>query len=169
MPSASRLLKIRGRSATPRGSRECRALGAPAASCAKKSTRVRNHGHAGITRHSPRNGFNGFLRALPGDRAFLSPSSPRSLLLKNLTPASGRQNHTTSPSAKPSAFVSALLASTASRPAFVTIASRPSVGRDGEGYAGDLGQRRSGKFFEMGLDRWNHVEPVQQIRFCAQA
>src|SRR6266849_4047109 len=28
-----------------------------------------------ITRHSPRNGFNGFLRALPGDRACLSPSS----------------------------------------------------------------------------------------------
>jgi hypothetical protein len=83
----------------PRGRRECRAPGAPAASCAKKSTRVRNHGHAGITRHSPRNGFNGFLRALPGDRALLSPSPPRSLLLKSLTPASGRQNHTTSPSA----------------------------------------------------------------------
>ena len=31
-------------------------------------------GHTGITRHSPRNGFNGFLRALPGDRAFLPPS-----------------------------------------------------------------------------------------------
>ena len=28
-----------------------------------------------IARHSPRNGFNGFLRALPGDRAFLPPSS----------------------------------------------------------------------------------------------
>jgi hypothetical protein len=27
-----------------------------------------------ITRHSPRNGFNGFLRALPGDRACLPPS-----------------------------------------------------------------------------------------------
>src|SRR6202022_205286 len=44
-----------------------------------------------------RNGFNGFLRALPGDRAFLSPSS--ALLLANLTPASRRQDHTTSPSA----------------------------------------------------------------------
>src|ERR1700726_1898585 len=46
-----------------------------------------------------RDGFNGFLRTLPGDRAFLSPSSLRSLLLKNLAPASERQNHTTSPSA----------------------------------------------------------------------
>jgi hypothetical protein len=50
-------------------------------------------------RHSPRNGFNGFLRALPGDRAFLPPSPLRNLHLRNLTPASGRQNHTTSPSA----------------------------------------------------------------------
>jgi len=49
---------------------------APAAACAVvESTRVSHHGHTGITRHSPRNGFNGLLRALPGDRAFLSPSS----------------------------------------------------------------------------------------------
>src|SRR3954452_4652776 len=42
----------------------------------------------------------------------------------NLMPASGHQNHTTSPSAS-APFVSAAFASTASRPAFVTIASRP--------------------------------------------
>jgi hypothetical protein len=64
-----------------------------------ESARVSHHGHAGNVRHSPRNGFNGFLRTLPGDRAFLPPSPLRSLLLKNLTPASGRQDHTTSPSA----------------------------------------------------------------------
>ena len=45
-----------------------------------------------------RNGFNGFLRTLPGDRAFLSPSL-RGLIPRNLTPASRRQDHTTSPSA----------------------------------------------------------------------
>ncbi len=79
----------------------------------------------------------------------------------NLTPASRRQNHTTSPSAAPLSAkgfdgLSAVrlrairsltglidppchplaspdaAASTASRPASVTIASRPSVGRDGE-------------------------------------
>ena len=38
------------------------------------NTRVSHHGHTGNTRHSPRNGFNGFLRALAGDRACLSPS-----------------------------------------------------------------------------------------------
>jgi len=46
----------------------------------------------------------GLLRALPGDRAFLSPSSLRNLFPRNLTPASGRQDHTASPSAT-AAFV----------------------------------------------------------------
>jgi hypothetical protein len=62
------------------GRRECRTLGASVAACAVKiSTRVSHHGHTGITRHSPRNGFNGFLRALLGDRAFLPPSSAKLL------------------------------------------------------------------------------------------
>jgi hypothetical protein len=61
-----------------------------------------------------RNGFNGLLRALPGDRALLPPSSAdlvlsapgrADLTSANLTPASGRQDHTTSPSAATS-FVS---------------------------------------------------------------
>ena len=64
--------------------------------CSVKNTRVSHHGHTGITRHSPRNGFNGFLRALPGDRACLPPSSTD--CSANLTPASGRQDHTPSPS-----------------------------------------------------------------------
>src|ERR1700752_5037650 len=34
----------------------------------RKNTRVSHHGHTGNTRHSPRNGFNGFLRDLLGDR-----------------------------------------------------------------------------------------------------
>jgi hypothetical protein len=58
-----------------------RVQGMPGARCARslackiESTRVSHHGHTGIIRHSPRNGFNVFLRALSGDRAFLSPSS----------------------------------------------------------------------------------------------
>jgi hypothetical protein len=35
----------------------------------KKAYERSHHGHAEIIRHSPRNGFNGFLRDLPGDRA----------------------------------------------------------------------------------------------------
>jgi hypothetical protein len=47
-----------------------------------------HHGHTGITRHSPRNGFNGFFRALPGDRAFLPPS-PRGFLSAKLDASVG--------------------------------------------------------------------------------
>src|SRR5436190_20045504 len=64
----------------------------------KKAYEHSHHGHTEDTRHSPRNGFNGLLRDLPGDRAFLSPS-PAEFLPRNLTPASRRQDHTTSPSA----------------------------------------------------------------------
>ena len=34
-----------------------------------------HHRFTGFTRHSPRNGFNGLFRALPGDEFVLSPSS----------------------------------------------------------------------------------------------
>src|SRR5260370_41737288 len=44
-------------------------------------------------------------------------------------------------------------ASTASRPASVTIAIRPSGGRDGGGYRFDLGQAGTEIFLKMGLDR----------------
>ena len=56
-------------------------------------------GSAEAIRHSLRNGFNGFLRALPGDRALLSPSRVRcASIVTRLTPALRRQDHTTSPS-----------------------------------------------------------------------
>jgi hypothetical protein len=89
------------------------------------NTRVSHRGHAGNTRHSLRNGFNGFLRALPGDRAFLSPSSTdRSV---DLTPASGRQDHTTSPSASCAFVLSAISVHRIPR-RVRDVASRPSVG-----------------------------------------
>src|ERR1700694_4584618 len=74
---------------------------------------------------------------------------------QDLTPASRRQDHTTSPSVS-ARFVKRTAASTASRPASVTIAIRPSVGRDGGGYRSDLGQARTEIFLQMGLDRANH-------------
>jgi hypothetical protein len=93
--------------------------------CSVVSTRVSHHGHTGFTRHSPRNGFNGFLRALPGDRAFLSPSSA-DLSSANLTPASGRQDHTTSPSALAPFVKGAARVHRIPPPTSVTIAKRPS-------------------------------------------
>src|ERR1700694_4569945 len=78
-----------------------------------KHTSVVATGRTGTPGIPARNGFNGLLRALPGDRACLSPS-PAELVSQpgradvasaNLTPASRRQDHTTSPSAATS-FVS---------------------------------------------------------------
>jgi hypothetical protein len=70
----------------------------------------------------------GLLRALPGDRAFLSPSLA-DLYSTNLMPASRHQDHTTSPSA-----VSALVSSTACvhriPPRVDDVGQRPSVGQD---------------------------------------
>src|SRR6266478_6240563 len=104
-----------------------------------------------------RNGFNSLCRALPGDRAVLPPSPTDMFLSKpgradlnsaNLTPASGRQDHTTSPYAATSLVRSLLIAhksfnspcnpvarKTLPRPphpipTFVTIMIRPSS-RDG--------------------------------------
>jgi hypothetical protein len=59
-----------------RGRGECRVPAAPAASRAKwcKAHECRHHGRTGTPGIPARNGFNGFLRTLPGDRAFLSPS-----------------------------------------------------------------------------------------------
>ena len=42
--------------------------------CSVESTRVSHHRSTENTRHFLRDGFNGFLRALRGDRALLSPS-----------------------------------------------------------------------------------------------
>jgi hypothetical protein len=98
-------------SSAQRGRGERRMPVAPAASCALvvvERTRVTTS-----TPESPgvpaRNGFNGFLRALPGDRALLPPLPCGLKVLSNpvepneppqdLTPASRRQDHTTSPSA----------------------------------------------------------------------
>src|SRR6266403_5188764 len=79
-----------------------------------------HHGHTGNHPAFPAQWFYGLLRALPGDPACLTPSP--ALLLADLTPALGRQNHTTSPYAALRSS-SALTTSTASRPTSVTIAS----------------------------------------------
>jgi hypothetical protein len=92
-----------------------RAQGKPGVRCTRGPTCKgrkhvgRHHRFTGPVRLSLRNGFNGFFRALPGDRALLPPSpcglaaSPtrlgRNSPPQDLTPASGRQDHTTSPSA----------------------------------------------------------------------
>ena len=98
-----------------------------------------------------RNGFNGLCRALPGDRALLPPS-PRGYLTcphpvgptclpQDLTPASGRQDHTILPSASNISRQRAGNRSQVFRPALrshraqdaaASTASRPYVRDDGQ-------------------------------------
>src|SRR5712671_3512449 len=136
-----------------------------------------------------RNGFNGFLRALLGDRALLPPSPADMFLSKpgwadsnsaNLTPASGRQDHTTSPYAATSLVRSLLIAhrpfanppcnpvarKTLPRPphpipTFVTIMIRPSS-RDGMARTcrDDLPDGESEIFLREGLDKLMGDLPV---------
>jgi hypothetical protein len=78
-----------------KGRRECRALDAPAALRAKmESTQA---SHTGLTRHSPRNGFTVSFVLSPATGFLATVAS--GVVSANLTPASGRHDHTTSPSA----------------------------------------------------------------------
>jgi hypothetical protein len=114
----------------PRGRRECRAHNAPAASrvIKNKTHEHSHHGHTGITRHSPHNGFTVSFVLSPASPALLPPSSAVCL----------RQLDTGVRVSGPHDFAvrrlrvrqRAAQASTASRPASVTIASRP-LGRNG--------------------------------------
>jgi hypothetical protein len=104
------------------------------------NTRVSHHGRTGITRHSRTRVVLTVSFGLSPVIGLSCHRRRRKLVFADLTPASRRQDHTTSPSAS-APFVKGAAASTASRPAFVTIASRPSLGRDDERYGFDLGVR----------------------------
>src|SRR5665811_1625047 len=89
------------------------------------------------------------IRTLPGDRAFLPPS-PRETYPQDLTPASRRQDHTILPSAGHA------LVRSASRVHRIPPRVRDDrdtplvVGRDGSGYASDLGRYGSGNILSYG-------------------
>ena len=80
-----------------RGRRECRVHAAPAVSCAIVYNKGA-HEHTGQRRHPtfPAQWLYGLYRALPG-RAGLVVTVAGGIASTNLTPASGRQDHTTSP------------------------------------------------------------------------
>ena len=87
----------------------------------------------------------GLFRALPGDRAFLPPSPAEAAFRKLDASVEASGPHVFA--VRFSALVRSTSASTASRPASVTIASRPSVGTGRRRYVGDLGRMRSGNIF----------------------
>src|ERR1700730_2512069 len=93
-------------------------------------THTSNNEYTGIARHSRTQWFYGLCRALPGDRAVLPPS-PREYVLskpgwadatpQDLTPASGRQDHTILPYAATS-LVRVLVIAHRPKPALRSIA-----------------------------------------------
>src|SRR5258707_2546055 len=139
------------------GRGECRVPAAPAVSCALciGRTHTSNNEYTGTPGIPARNGFTAYVALSPVTGLFchrrlrskvLSLPGWANKTPQNLTPASGRQDHTILPSAKAS-LVSVLgnrsqvfqlalrshraqnaAASTASRPASVTIMIRPSCG-----------------------------------------
>ena len=102
------------------------------------------------------------IQLLPGDRAYLSPSPLRSLLLKSLTPASRRQDHTTSPSAS-SAVRQKRISVHRIQPRVRDDRDTPLCGVDGGSYETDLRETKREKFFESGLDRHFAKQPDGQI------
>jgi hypothetical protein len=105
-----------------KGRRECRALDAPAALRAKmESTQASHHGHTGVTRHSPRNGFTVSFVLSPVIGFLVTVAS--GVVSANLTPASGRQDHTTSPSASRAVRQKRIRVHRIPPPTSVTIAS----------------------------------------------
>jgi hypothetical protein len=131
------------------------------------------HSHyrsADITPAFPARWFYGFLRALPGDLAFLPPSSaPMQSILANLTPALACQDHTTSPSAHNTARQSMCRVHRIPRSTSVTIAKRPSYrARDGRACRDDLPDRHSGIFLRKGLDSPNQLEIACDFNLFAQ-
>src|SRR5258707_9140180 len=135
---------------------QLRAQGMPGAQCARslackinKAHEHSHHGHTGNHPAFPAQWFYGLLRALPGDQACLTPSP--ALLIADLTPASGRQNHTTSPSAS-ARFVKRTARVHRIPPRVDDVAQRPSFGTGRDGYASDLGQVKTNIFLISGLD-----------------
>src|ERR1700722_12619284 len=94
---------------------------------AEKTSHASNshHGHTGNHPAFPAQWFYGFLRALPGDRACLPPSTMRIIPQKLDTSVGVSGPHDFAVRLKRLSSI-APSASTASRPAPVTIASRPS-------------------------------------------
>jgi len=111
-----------------RGHREDRVRAAPAVSCAK-CTKKCAHEHTGSAesiRPSLRNGFTAYNALSPVTGLFATVAAR--ILPRHLTPASGRQDHTTSPYACMHSRQKHSLRPPHPTARFVTIASRPSCG-----------------------------------------
>src|SRR5438046_7947953 len=131
----------------------------------KKAYEHSHHGHTGDTRHSPMVLTISFV--LFPVTGLVCHRRQRKYFRRLDASVGASEPHdfavhlTCCSSAAPSASI-------ASRPAFVTIASRPSVGRDGGVYNFDLGQNGNGIFLQMRLDSPNQIDPSGEISVSAQ-
>jgi hypothetical protein len=166
-PRARAFAKIHSRHA--RGRREGRV---PARTHGPRATKK----HAAEPQVQPASGLPRamvlrLIRDLPGDHAWLPPSSARRVsVFANLAPASERQDHTTSPSAQTPLVAqkkcARRCASTASRLHVRDDRETPlSVRRDDEIHKSDFSRTRSDLFFAEGVDRNSRMPPVGQITF----
>ena len=149
----------------PCPSRNQRAQGRPGArrtrGLARKTvhqTRARAYRFGGNTPAFPAQWLTAYF-ALAPVTGFLATVIPEKLSLpRNLTPAPGRQAHTTSPYAW-ATLVFVTFASTASHRTFVTIASRPSLGETGGFKLLICPTARAKYFCEMHLTRIQVICP----------
>jgi hypothetical protein len=168
-----RILATQNARVMPESSAPERAWGMPGARCTRSracsvgSTRVSHHGCTGEPGIPARDGVNGLFRALPGDRALLSPS-PRAVFCAKLdasVEASGPHDfavritrHSSKAHQRPPHPV----------PTSVTIAKRPSSGTGCAYYDLIWVKARRDLFFALHLDAWNHVDRAEEISFYAQ-
>jgi hypothetical protein len=143
--NAPELCRVRSTLQTE-GVRECRVPSAPAASCAYGGVKNAHEYSQRSHRKSPgipaRNGFTAYTYS-PRRSGFLA-SVACGVFSTSLTPASRRQDHTTSPSASRAPSSETPLASTASRSNVRDDRETPlRSGRDGAIYAGDLGLKKT--------------------------
>jgi hypothetical protein len=137
----------------PRGRGECRAPGAPAASCAEKSTRVSHHGRARIARHSRTRLVLTASFALSPETGLIASVADRSSSA-GLASASGCQDHTTSPSAFRNVRLSSQKRPPHPAPNVRDDRETPLIeGGDGAPYASDFSKAGSDLFLREAVDR----------------
>ena len=115
-----------------------------------------------------RNGFTAYVELSPAIGLFCHRRL-RKLLPANLTPASRRQDHTILPSARKALSSEAPLAATASSPAFVTIAIRPSSGVDDCGYKVICGFGKPEYFFKRDWTGRNSLIRLGKLDFTRKS
>ena len=121
----------RGRTRPSRGRGEARVHAAPAVSRARcqRRTRTRAYRFSGGSPAFPAQWLYGFLRALPGDRLVCHRYQRDASIIASLTPASGRQDHTTSPYASAPFVLARSKRPPHPVPTLKTMANAPLAGR----------------------------------------